>query len=104
MNSEQFVNSLKKEKEILLSDFFNNPNSAVFQYIQAIELSSEQEVKVRQAFSLALSDSFYTLLLGLAGEASLGGVQENYEIACQKNKLDTDEIAEFAWECFQKND
>jgi hypothetical protein len=48
-----------------------------------------------------LRDAFYTVLLGLDGEAQIGGHQETYEITDENgNILTGGEIESYAWEYF----
>jgi hypothetical protein len=50
-----------------------------------------------------LTDTFYTLLLGLDGSASIGGIQQTYKIYGEDGKLISDcgEIEAEAAEAFQ---
>ena len=54
----------------------------------------------------AFTDLAYTLLLGLDGEAQIGGIQHTYQLLDEEgNKLAGEgEIGSFAWEYFHGKD
>ena len=56
------------------------------------------------AIDQALTDAFYTLLLGLDGSASLGGVQQGYRVQDETGctiSCGNGELEEHAFEAFQ---
>lgn len=56
-------------------------SSVVAKHLVAAQLSPKQRCEVIAALDVALTDTFYTLLMGLAGEASLGGKQQTYRLS-----------------------
>jgi hypothetical protein len=52
----------------------------VSQKIASLGIRADQMPVIREIIDGALTDTFYTLLLGLDGAASLGGIQQEYEI------------------------
>src|SRR5688572_7537810 len=81
MTPEEFVQSFRREKDDLLGTYFDSSSgSVVATQIALVARSSEQLSAMREILDTALTDAFYTILLGLDGCASLGGVQQNYHI------------------------
>jgi hypothetical protein len=54
--------------------------SAVSTHLSAAELTAQQRNRVLAAPDVTLTDTFYTLLMGLAGAGSLGGSQQMYRL------------------------
>ncbi|MFC0682865.1 hypothetical protein ACFFGH_33960 [Lysobacter korlensis] len=69
----------------------------------ALDLPAEQQAKLWAALDTALTDVFYTLLLGLDGCAQVGGVQEIFRIHDEEGNLISDcgELEAEAYEQFQ---
>lgn len=88
MTPEEFVACVVREKEDLLSQYFD-PDSelAVASQIASLNLSVEQLKVLRIIMDGALTDAFYTLLVGLDGEASIGDVQSVYELRAAAGTL-----------------
>lgn len=62
---------------------------------------------MKELVSALFNDAFYTILLGLGGSTSIGGVQENFKIYDQNGNLisDSREIETFAYQYFyEKSD
>jgi len=88
MDAKTFVKHWKEEKESLVREYLNhNSESEVALKIKEMELSSEQLVQLRDIVDEILSDTFYTLLLGLDGAASIGGLQEEFIIYDEEGSL-----------------
>ncbi|QDT78853.1 hypothetical protein Mal35_23040 [Gimesia maris] len=103
MDAKEFVACWKCEKEMLLKQFQDpESGSAVAEAITALNLSQEQTCLMNQILDSALTDAFYTLLTGLDGGASLGGVQQTYKIYDEQDELlsDCGEIEAAAWDAF----
>ena len=81
MDTKQFVACWKAEKDCLV-EAFTKPTSStqVATAIAELKLSLEQTQQLRTILDIALTDAFYTLLLGLDGAASIGGIQQQYSI------------------------
>jgi len=60
---------------------------------------------LKKLIDTLLTDTFYTILLGLDGEASIGKKQTSYRIYDEKgHELTTSgKIEEYAYEYFQEN-
>jgi hypothetical protein len=103
MNAKQFVRGWKKEKDELVRGFTNpRSGSLVSQKVAALKLSPKQRAAFAEIVDDMLTDAFYTLLMGLDGEASIGGRQVTYKIHDDKGKLISDcgEIEAEAYEQF----
>ena len=81
MTAESFTKLFYKEKEDLLKTF-TTPGSEtlVSTLVAQLELSPSQKFLMKDVIDAVLTDAFYTILLGLDGAASIGGVQQDYSI------------------------
>ena len=93
MKPKEFVENFKLEKDSLLREFINN---------QSMKLNNEQSEIMKQIINSALRDTFYTILLGLDGCASIGNNQELYEIKDENGNLISGEIEAYAYEYFHE--
>ena len=102
MDAEKFVNSWKQEKDDMLKMYLApNGESEVTALISKLNLSREQSEEIEALIDCLLTDSFYTLLLGLGGAGSIGGIQQNYTIIPEGgNPIEPGEIESKAWEHF----
>ena len=81
MNAEDFVACWRREKDELLRGFMGEQStSAVAKLVGEMSLTPQQRTKLIAVLDGALTDTMYTLLLGLDGEASIGDVQHTYRI------------------------
>lgn len=105
MNAEEFVKNFYKEKEEIIKDYFSDNPTLVGSKIKQFVQNQEQNQAMKELFSALLNDAFYTILLGLEGSASIGGVQETFKIYDQKGNLISDggEIEAFAYKYFYEN-
>ncbi|GAB1051234.1 MAG: hypothetical protein Sw1PiTSA_21880 [Shewanella algae] len=106
MNSDQFCELWRKEKEMILERCFNaNYGSALSKLVEQINLSSDQREVFAKVVDQLLNDTFYNLLLGLDGCASIGGIQQEYKIYDEHGSLISDcgELEASAYELFQEN-
>jgi len=103
MRPEEFVKGFHLEKEALLGLYFSsNPTTQVGETIRSLNLTEDQVTKLKSLLDGALTDMCYTILLGLDGEAQIGGVQEIYKIYDEGgNELTGREIEGYAWDYFQ---
>jgi len=75
MTPAEFVAYWRTEKDVLLDLFMRDGSETlVSQKISSMGLSIQQTIALREVLNLLLNDTFYTLLLGLDGAASIGGV------------------------------
>ena len=84
MTLEQFIDCFAKERTDLLSGYLTpSSGSQVATDIAALRLSDEQSRVMARIVGGILRDSFYTVLLGLDGAASIGGRQETFDLRAE---------------------
>ena len=106
MNAEEFVNNWKSEKDHLLKVFTGSPDGCeAARKIASLDLSKKQQVVLKDIIDTILTDTFYTLLLGLDGEANIGGTQHNYKILDEDDNIisPNGEIESEAWQQFHED-
>lgn len=79
MDAQQFVALWKAEKCLVLQELRLGTGAAAQQF-RALGLDAGQSRQLWDAMDIALTDVFYTLLLGLDGAASIGGEQHDYQL------------------------
>lgn len=105
MTSKEFVEIFYREKtEYLQTCLDENANLAVSKKIKSLNLSDEQRQIMDEIVEGILTDTYYTILLGLDGEASIGGCQQLYKLFDEDGNLLTGEIEGEAWEYFQNKE
>jgi len=103
MLSEKFVKNFHDEKQSLLKNYFSKSESSVSQKIDTLNLSQTQSEIIKDILDDVVTDTMYTILLGLTGSASIGTSQETYKIFDEEgHEIDNDEIEEYAWSYFQE--
>lgn len=106
MTAKEFVELFYNEKNELIKQYFSNPNVTEVGFkINNLGLTEEQMAKMKDVLDEAITDVMYTMLLGLDGEASIGGVQQTYTLY-DENKLEltsSGEIEQYAYEYFQQD-
>jgi hypothetical protein len=102
MTPEEFVQCFVAEKETLLQTYFMpDSETDVGMRLGKLGLDSERLLAVREILDGALTDAFYTVLLAIDGEASLGGKQILYKLLDDNGtELTGGEIEAAAWEAF----
>lgn len=103
MNAKQFVTNWLREKDTMLKDFTDpNGDVEVSRDIQSMKLSPEQQLVMNLVVDKILTDTFYNLLLGLDGSASIGESQEAYKILDEQGNLisDSGDLESEAYEHF----
>lgn len=105
MTSEEFVKGFYLERKSLIDEYFNrNSQSEVASLISNLLLDDKSSERLRQILNSTLRDAFYTILLGLEGEANIGNHQTTYKILDEQcNELTGGEIESFAYEYFHNN-
>lgn len=79
MTPDQFIDCCAEERASLLAAYFDPSSGAsVAADIQSLQLSEEQRQLLQKIVGGVLTDTFYTMILGLDGAASIGGRQEGY--------------------------
>jgi hypothetical protein len=99
----QFAQLWRAEKELLLSSFLEpDSGSQVAAAVTGLALSTDQVQGLRELLNVALTDTMYTLLLGLDGCASIGGEQQCYRVLAESGDELTGEgrLEQAAWEVF----
>lgn len=103
MNAEEFVKAFYTEKQDLLKEYLSkNAETEVGQLIKSLNLTSEQSLIMKNLMNTALTDVFYTIFLGLDGCASIGGVQEDYELKDENGNPLSGDIEGYAYDYFQE--
>ena len=105
MTADEFVKAFYQERQSLIETYFNaDSKSDVTELIQSLNLDDKGTERLRQILTSALRDTFYTILLGLDGEASIGDKQILYKLFDEENnELTGGEIEAFAYEYFHNN-
>lgn len=101
MDAQQFVAAFKAEKDRFLDRLTKHPNKR----IQSLNLTPEQREELDTLLNDVLRDVFYTILMGLDGAASIGGIQQGYTISDEQGNVitrsDDGELEGYAFEAFQ---
>ena len=103
MTSLEFALLWRAEREHLLAAFLDpDSQSSVTEIVSGLGLSPEQARGVREMLGQALTDTMYTLLLGLDGAASIGGRQESYRLFTEGGDQlsGAGRLEEAAWKVF----
>lgn len=90
MSPEEFVKNFYLEKQNILHSSFDNQmeyRSMTSKKIEELNLDEIQTEKLKEIVSGLLTDTFYTILLGLDGSASIGSIQQSFKIYDEKNNL-----------------
>lgn len=105
--AEKFVRNFYLEKVRILSESFNdNAKSSVAIKIKELGLNNELQIILKDTISQLLTDTFYTILLGLDGSASIGeSNQESYIIIdeCGNTISECGELEVAAYEYFYED-
>ena len=81
MNADDFAGHCRVEKDSLLDAYFDGSvETAVGIRIREMQLDKTKLAVLRDILDGVLTDAFYTLLLGLDGAASIGGVQQCFDL------------------------
>ena len=111
MTPKDFVEGFYKEKQNLLKQYLSpESQSEVGALIKSMGLDKEQSDVLEKLLNSSFTDIFYTILLGLDGCASIGGLlqqqytvlDENNEQVCGEEHLG--EVEALAYEYFHDKD
>lgn len=104
ISSEEFVSEFYELKSQLERNYFsgNNENSRLSELVNA-GLTDEQINIIKNITSDLLTDTLYTILLGLDGCASIGNKQIDYKLLDECGNEITGNIESFAWEKFHNH-
>jgi len=105
MTADEFVKGFYLERQDLIDTYFNaESRSEVSELIKALNLDDKANERLRQILYGSLRDTLYTILLGLDGEASIGGKQAVYKLFDEENnELTGGEIEVSAYDYFHNN-
>lgn len=102
MTTKKFVKAFHIEKQELLNEYMSeNSETEVRKLLNTLKLTEEQTEILQKVFDSAITDVFYTILLGLDGASSIGGIQETYDLKDENGNQLSGEIEEYAYEAFK---
>src|SRR5262245_41596180 len=104
MTPREFVTCFVREKQALLRAYRSGKGTAVAGKIGELHLAPEKQELLSQILDGVLTDAFYTILLGLEGEASIGGRQEAYRLSDAHGNVLTGGIEAEALRAFHGDD
>ena len=107
MNSEQFVKNFYLEKQNIINlnfDIQSENRTLVSKKIEELNLNEIETEKLKEIFSIFLDDTFYTILLGLDGCASIGDTQTTFTIYDEEKNLISEggDLEGYAYEYFHE--
>ena len=105
MTTEEFVKNFYLEKQSILHSAFDNQSeykTLVSTKIGELNLNEVQVEQLKNIISNLLTDTFYTILLGLDGSASIGGSQQSFKIYDEEEQLisESGDLESYAYEYF----
>jgi len=98
MNAKQFVSGWRQEKETFLNDAYLTDK------LREVGLPPEQLKPFKRAVDAILTDSMYSLLLGLDGAAAIGSIQQPYVVSTVNGQVISHgdgELEAQAWRIFR---
>ena len=100
MTAEEFVKNCYKEKENMKKIYFDKEKETyVGEQIKNIVSKGVSYEEVKELIDSVMNEAFYTMLLGLDGETSLGDVQMQYKVYDENDNL-LDGIESYAYDVF----
>ena len=105
MTGEQFVKLCYDEKEAILSEYFRDGSQTIVaEKLRSLFEKGIGKDELYELLNLVLNENYYTLLLGLDGEAALGNVQNAYKLYDEDGNLlnECGEIEEAAYRYFME--
>ena len=105
MTGEQFVKLCYDEKETILSEYFRDGSQTIVaEKLRSLFEKGIEKDELYELLNLVLNENYYTLLLGLDGEAALGNVQNAYKLYDEDGNLlnECGEIEEAAYRYFME--
>jgi hypothetical protein len=98
MTNEEFVKHFYLEKQNILNLNFETK-------VKELDLDEIQTEKLKKTISNLLTDTFYTILLGLDGSASIGDSQETFKIYDENDNLISEggDLEGHAYQYFHEN-
>lgn len=105
MTGEQFVKLCYDGKEAILSEYFRDGSQTIVaEKLRSLFEKGIEKDELYELLNLVLNENYYTLLLGLDGEAALGNVQSAYKLYDEDGNLlnECGEIEEAAYRYFME--
>lgn len=108
MTTKEFVKNFSQEKQNILNSCFDHQSehrTFVSTKIEELNLNDIETEKFKKIISYLLNDTFYTILLGLDGSASIGDSQESLKIYDEEDNLISEggDLEGYAYEYFHEN-
>jgi len=105
MTPENFAKEFYKEKKKSVDLYFDfEKRTEVSELIKSLNLDDKGNERIRQIINGILTDTLYTILLGIDGATIIGENQELYKLLDEEGKEITGgEIEVEAWEYFQNH-
>lgn len=104
MTAEEFVKNCYKEKEKMKKIYFDKyKETYVGEQIKNIISKGISIDEIKELIDSVMNETFYTMLLGLDGETSLGDVQMQYKLYDENNNL-IEGIEENAYDIFMSEE
>lgn len=105
MTAEEFVNNCYKEKQEMLKIYFDKEKETQVgnQIKNIVSKGSILNDEVKGLVNSVMNEVFYTILLGLDGETSLGDIQMQYKVYDENDKL-LDGIESYAYDSFMNEE
>lgn len=105
MTTEEFVKNFYLEKQNIFHSAFNHQSeyrTLVSKKIEELNLDELQSEQLKSIISDLLTDTFYTILLGLGGAACIGNSQECFKIYDENEQLISEcgDLEGYAYEYF----
>jgi len=75
-NSEEFAKACREEKDAMLMRYFDGSDAFVSGQIDKLELSDDKKEILKNTFDSVLTDTFYSILMAVAGESALGSAEQ----------------------------
>ena len=105
MTTEEFVKAFYTEKQNFLKEYLSeNSETEVGELIKLLNLTDKQNEIMKKVLDSSFTDIFYSILLGLDGCASIGGIQEMYDLKDENGNQLSGEIEGYAYEYFHESD
>lgn len=104
MTAEEFVKNCYKEKENMQKIYFGKEKETyVGEQIKNIVSKGVSYEEVKELIDSVMNETFYTMLLGLDGETSLGDAQMQYKLFDENDNL-IEGIEENAYDIFMSEE
>lgn len=105
MTGEGFVRLCFEEKEAVLREYLSDRSETkVGGLFRELVRNGADPEKLRELLDTAMTESWYTMLLALDGEASLGGEQVTYRLYDEEDNFlnPCGELEAAAWDAFME--